>query len=190
MNDQTDLFSAVGAHDPGGKVAIRLATGVAGEAVFGGPNDCYRYRLSRIWAPGRVALVVMMNPSVADPRQDDPTVFKVTKMARRWLDGTIGTLLVGNVFAYRATDQAQLAMVADPVGPDNDRHLMAMARAASLVVFAYGTPKVLRLRTRGPQVARVMVDAGIQPHVLRLGASGPWHPLYLPDATDPVPWLI
>lgn len=98
-----------------------------------------------------------------------------------------GTLLVGNVFAYRATDQAELAKVEDPIGPDNDTHLLAMASEAGLVVFAYGTPKVVRLRQRGPAVARMLLAAGIQPHALRIGAAGdPWHPLFLPDATDPV----
>ncbi len=185
---QPDLFAAVPAHNPNGKVRLRPLADVQCGAVFGRP-DCYRYRLWRSWAAGKTALVVMMNPSTADAHANDPTVFKVVKMARRWLHGAVGTLLVGNVFAYRTTDQATLGAVEDPVGPDNDAHLLDMARSADLVVFAYGKPKIARLRARGPAVARTMIEAGIEPHVLRLSRSGvPWHPLYLPDDIQPVRW--
>jgi hypothetical protein len=43
-------------------------------------------------------------------------------------------------FAYRATDKKHLRLVADPIGPDNDKHLVAMANASEIVVFAYGQP--------------------------------------------------
>lgn len=84
-----------------------------------------------------------MNPSTADPMVDDPTVAKCGRFARRW---GYGGLLVGDTFAYRATDQARLAEIEDPVGPDNDNHLLTMAAEASLVVFAYGKPKHRTLR--------------------------------------------
>lgn len=165
-----------------------LAGDIISDATFGGPSDCYRYRLTRRWAAGSSVLIVMMNPSVADMRADDPTVGKVTRMARRWQGGRFGCLMVGNVFAYRATDQARLAEVEDPIGPDNDWHLVDMAAGADLVVFAYGLPKIAALRARGPAVARFLAEAGIMPHVLRMGRGAPWHPLYLPDATEPMAW--
>ena len=131
----------------------------------------------------------MMNPSTAGERTNDPTVAKVTKMAARWRDGAFGAPYVGNVFADRATDQSALGKVTDPIGPENDRYLVAMAAVAKLVVFAYGQPKVARLRSRGPAAARMLLANGAQPHALRVGAAGhPWHPLYLPDDTVPVPW--
>lgn len=182
-----DLFPSPRVHDPGGQSAIKAAAGMDGDALFGGPGDCYRYRLCRRWGDAPSVLFVMMNPSTADARIDDPTIAKITRMVRLW--GGYGSLMVGNVFAYRATDQGRLAEVDDPIGPDNDQHLLAMARDAALVVFAYGTPKVPRLRTRGPAVARMLAGVGIEPHALRIGGSGhPWHPLYLPDATQPQPW--
>jgi hypothetical protein len=130
----------------------------------------------------------MMNPSTANPMFDDPTIAKVTRMARRWHSGSFGRLLIGNVFAYRATNQAELDRVADPVGPQNDEYLMAMARMADLVVFAYGAPRTKYLQRRGPAVVEMLRSAGIKPHVLRMGALAPWHPLYLPDSTEPQPW--
>lgn len=183
-----DLFPAPVTHDPGGRSVIKTATDIDGGAVFGGPADCYRYRLWRRWGQGPSVLFVMMNPSTADARIDDSTIAKITRMVRLW--GGYGSLMVGNVFAYRATDQGRLAQVTDPIGPDNDQHLLAMARDAALVVFGYGTPKVPRLRTRGPAVARMLAGSGIESHALRIAGSGhPWHPLFLPDATKPQPWV-
>ena len=102
----------------------------------------------------------MMNPSTADLEVDDPTVAKCGRLARRW--GYAG-LMVGNTFAYRATVQSRLAEVPDPIGPDNDRHLLEMAREAAMTVFAYGTPKHPSLRSRGPEVVRMIRAIGASP---------------------------
>lgn len=184
-----DLFSSAQMHDPGGKVRHFIAAGMDATAVFGGPLDCYRYRLTRTWRTNRPGvLIVMMNPSVADIHVNDPTVAKVTRMAQRWHNGAYGTLMVGNCFAYRSTDQNELGVCQDPIGPDNDRHLRDMACAASLIIMAYGTPKIGRLRARGPDVIAMLREARCTLHVLRHGANAPWHPLYLPDDTEPVLW--
>lgn len=178
------------AHDPGGKVRLVLPEGTIGSAIFGGARHEYRYQLARTWNPALpAAMFVMMNPSTADPLADDPSVAKCGRYARAW---GFGTLLVGNTFAYRATDKKRLLEVADPVGPENDKHLIAMAKRASLVVFAYGQPGHFSLSSRGLDVARLLVRrARIAPHVLRLAKDGtPWHPLYLRESLQPTPWEI
>ncbi len=173
-------------HDPGGKVRLVVASGVDSSAVFGGPGDCYRYRLVRTWEPGPLVMFLMMNPSTANIAVDDPTVAKCQRLARRW---GYGGLLVGNVFAYRATDQGELARVADPVGTLNGHHLAAMARQAALIVCAFGTPKVTALLPHGPAAAIRLHQAGHPLHVLRLSKAGrPVHPLYLPETLTPTPW--
>ena len=181
-----DLFPATG-HDPGGRRLLRLPPGTASSAVFGGPRDCYRYQLLRRWGPGPAVLFVMMNPSTAGTAFDDPSVAKCGRFARAW---GCDALFVGNAFAYRATDQRRLAEVADPVGPENDHHLIGMAASARLVVVAYGTPQLPQLRARGPAVARLLAGVGIALHVLRLSPKGgiPMHPLYLPETLTPQPW--
>ena len=175
-------------HDPGGKVRIPLPDHYAATAVFGGPNNCYRYRLSRWWgSPDDGAVMfLLMNPSTAEERVDDPTVAKCRRYAMQW--GYAG-LLVGNVFAFRATDQRRLASIVDPIGPDNAEHLLDMAREARLIVCAYGTPSHRALRHAGITTARMLDGHGYRLHVLRLTGMGvPVHPLYLPGDITPQPW--
>ncbi len=173
-------------HDPGGKVRQKLASDVVTTALFGGSANEFRYRLSRRWGPGAPVLFIMMNPSTADLEVDDPTVAKCGRLARRW---GYGCLTVGNTFAYRATAQSRLAEVPDPIGPENDRHLLDMAREAAITVFAYGTPKHKMLRSRGPDVARMIRATGIEPRVLKLSKDGiPYHPLYLSEGLLPFVW--
>ena len=54
--------------------------------------------------------------------------------------GGYGGIYVGNTFALRVTKQKHLIGISDPVGPDNDDHLIDMARQAAIVIFAYGIP--------------------------------------------------
>jgi hypothetical protein len=130
----------------------------------------------------------MMNPSTADLAVDDPTVAKCQRFAVDW---SYGGVYIGNTFAYRTTNQRQLIEAEDPVGPDNDQHLIAMAKAAALVVFAYGVPHKM-LRSRGLDVARLLMNkAGAKPHALRFTKAGtPCHPLYLPGTLTPVVWNL
>jgi hypothetical protein len=174
-------------HDPGGKTLMPLPFWVKGGAVFGGPNHEYRYELIRVWGEMLpVVLFVMMNPSTGLDTADDPTVYRCRCYAEDW---GFGTLLVGNTFAYRATNQKALLSVADPIGPQNDRHLAAMAEIASLIVFAYGQPHK-SLRARGLAVARRLSRNGKRPvHVLELSQDGtPKHPLYLKGSLKPQLW--
>lgn len=174
-------------HDVGGKVSLLVPLSIRSKAVFGGSNDEYRYTLEREWdASLPVIMFLMMNPSTADPTVDDPTVAKCRRYAKKW---GYGTMLVGNTFAYRATDQKRLLEVADPVGPENDSHLQIMAARSSMIVFAYGKPH-RSLQYRGPAVARMLSQEGTRPlHILKLCNDGtPSHPLYLRGDLMPSPW--
>ena len=174
------------AHDPGGKTMIALPPGVRGDWVIS-PCKRYRYELIRVWNESLpILLMIGMNPSTADPNFDDPTINKGRRYAISW---GFGTMLMGNVFAYRATDQKRLLEVSDPIGPDNDKHLLAMTDRAELILFAYGSPDK-SLLYRGPQVARMLAQRHAHKlHVLELSKYGvPKHPLYLKSFLKPIPW--
>jgi hypothetical protein len=131
----------------------------------------------------------MMNPSTADPSSDDRTIAKCCRFAKAW---GYGGIVVANTFAYRCTDQKRLTEIADPIGPDNDKHIIEMAKKAAIVVFAYGKPGRKSLRSRGPALAKLLIEkAHVKPHILRLGKDGtPCHPLYLPETLKPVVWKL
>ena len=147
----------------------------------------YRYRLTRRWAStGRPCAFIGANPSTADATTDDATVRKMSALAQRW---GCASLHVVNVAAYRATDPRVLNTVADPVGPDNDAHLLTTVRdvhaQAGPVVAAWGTVAPQRAAARA---TRLLTQAGIPLVALRITQDGhPGHPLYVPMTTTPSP---
>ncbi len=183
MNSDGKL-AAMTHHDPGGKVRLKLASDVVSRAVFGGERHEYRYVLHRVWDAGKpTVLFVLMNPSTADTEVDDPTIAKCQRYARTW---GYGAMFIGNTFAYRVTDQKQLLQIADPVGPENDRHILEMAALADLIVLAYGKPHT-KLRERGAAVQAMLRNQDHTLHAFKLCLDGtPSHPLYLPGDLQPV----
>lgn len=145
-------------------------------------SDCgtYRYVLTREWDAGRPAVAVcMLNPSTADATADDPTIRRCVGFARGW---GYGRLVVVNLFALRATDPAALRLAADPVGPDNDGHLVEQC-SGRVVVCAWGATAGKwpspRIRERPAVVRRLLAGADLR-HLGLTGGGHPKHPLYLP----------
>lgn len=162
-------------------------------AVFS-PCGRYRYRLERdlgALAGRGVCAFLMLNPSTADAELDDPTIRRCKSFAAAT---GAARLFVGNLFAWRATDPADLSPMrgcAYPTGPDNDRHLAEIAASADVVIAAWGAAgKVYKLAQARAAVVRRIVEAAGKPlHVLRLTKNGqPEHPLYLPADLRPVLW--
>ncbi len=160
------------------------ADGIRSRALYS-PCMNYRYRLERHRRGGRGTLLyIMLNPSTATEAGDDPTVARCARRAERL---GFGGFVVCNIFAWRETAPARLKRVADPVGPMNDAVLVEAARAADLVLCAWGVHGAHR--GRGPAVARMLREAGIRLHHLGLTRNGhPRHPLYLPYDLPPRPW--
>ena len=154
------------------------------------PCGKYRYRLGRQLSAGPgspVATVIMVNPSTADANKDDATIRKLKVFGERngW-----GRLIVGNLFAYRATDVRELGTVSDPVGPENDEHLQAMIDEADVLIVAWGPvskqPKYQRARWRRLIALtrnRVVYSIG-EP----AKCGHPKHPLMLGYSLPLLPW--
>lgn len=136
----------------------------------------YRYSLTRTWDTDLPTVAfVGLNPSTADARRDDPTVRRCVGFARDW---GYGTLILVNLFAFRATDPSELLDVRDPVGPENDDWLARVAESADKVVAAWGVHGCLR--------GRDQAVLGLLPSVACLGRTReghPRHPLYLARTT-------
>lgn len=150
-------------------------------------SDCenYRYDLTRIWdGSGKTVLFVMLNPSTATEVQNDPTVERCERRARAL---GYGGFRVCNIFAYRATDPRVMRAQPDPVGPENDRVILAAANWADAIVCAWGTHGEFLMR--GEKVEALLRN---QPKTLtHLGlskAGHPKHPLYIAYSKLPEQW--
>lgn len=144
----------------------------------------FRYRLWRTWAADAPLLAcILLNPSTADARRDDPTVRRCQAIARRH---GYGGITVVNLFAYRARDPNALLAARDPVGPRNDEHLYDVISTARHVLLAWGNRGVFNHRDR--QVQAMLNDAHEAFCLGRTRLGQPRHPLYLPVATRFIEW--
>ena len=150
------------------------------------PCERYRYCLGRHWNKSAPAcLFIMLNPSTADHIIDDRTIVKCKTYAAKW---GYGSLLVGNLFALRSTDPKALRQAVsageDPVGPENNGHIVALLAQASLVVCAWGVNGTLLERDQ--EVVEMLQGRG---QALTLTKDGhPNHQLYLRSDLKPVPF--
>lgn len=116
------------------------------------PCGTWRYRLERRvdMFGGPTLAFFGINPSTADAELDDATV-------RKWRGFTTragaSAFIVGNVFAFRATEVKELATSADPIGPDNAHHLAAIMADADVLVPCWGD------RAKVPAALRHHIDA-------------------------------
>ena len=101
------------------------------------PCRQYRYCLWREWGMMNpsYAVFVGLNPSTADEIEDDPTIRRCVNYAKRW---GFGALCMVNLFAYRATEPAEMKSHTSPVGTDNDLWLLEAAKGAGVVVAGWG----------------------------------------------------
>lgn len=161
---------------------------MTGSAIIS-PCGGYRYRLERHALSGAGAIAwLMVNPSTADGEADDATIRKVIGFSER---AGAGWLIVGNKFAFRSKDVGDLKGARDPVGPDNDAHLISIMRDAAQVVAAWGPLAKLppTLRRRWYKVARIADEIGRPLLCLGVAKDGhPRHPLMVPYSQALVPW--
>lgn len=150
-------------------------------------SDCgrYRYRLDRSLGMlgGPVYAFFGVNPSTADAEIDDATVRKWTGFVTRWGGSRF---IVGNVFAYRATDVRELARVDDPIGRENNDYLQQIVGESDILVPCWGNvtkvPRDLRLHFRW--LLRALNESGKTVQCFGLSKGGdPLHPLMLGYAT-------
>src|SRR5262245_34301763 len=104
------------------------------------PCGTWRYELRRIWNPPLPPmLVVMLNPSTADGKHDDPTIRTIWKRAAH---SGHGELIVGNLGAGRSYNPHVWKRMPDPIGPLNNEVLEALLREAreryATVVVGWG----------------------------------------------------
>ena len=159
------------------------------EAMFGSAtysdDGVFRYELRRWWDASRPRLlVVMLNPSTATETHNDPTIRRCLSYAG---DAGFGSLAVGNLYAYRATDPHDVetaGWTGNNVGTENDDRLRALAEEADLVWVAWGAHEIAA--HRAPWVRRLL---GSPLYCRGRTASGaPRHPLYVARCVPAERW--
>ena len=136
----------------------------------------YRYLLWRVWDDGLpVLLVIMLNPSTADHSSNDRTI--ETLLTRARMTGH-GSILVLNLFAWRATEPAEMKKAEDPVGQHNDAAIAAALEAGECTLLcAWGTHGTHMGRSE--DVLCRIAQQGKNPMTLKISKDGqPEHPLY------------
>ena len=91
-----------------------------------------------------------------------------------------------NLFAFRATDPRDLKRATDPIGADNDEHLLAEVRNVDRVIACWGGHGRFLGRDR-----QVWDSLGVSFECLLRNRTGaPHHPLYLQSTIRPKPFSL
>ena len=155
---------------------------MSSSAIFS-PCRTYRYRLDRSW-PGlfdvkQTACWICLNGSTAAEDENDPSLVRMMGFAQGW--GYSGIIVV-NAFGFAATDPKKLRTAKDPVGPENDEHILqAIAESARLIVGWGAELDAFPARNRAliTMLYRTEIE---QKGIYCLGTTRdyqPRHPLYL-----------
>jgi hypothetical protein len=179
-----------------------------GSAMFGG-DGTLRWEIRRWWVeiPRRWVAWLMLNPSKAGAKQNDPTAQRVTHFSRLWgFDGWIGV----NLYPFISSTQPEMWRWADweNNGPDwwardmlghNLGVLDEIGRQASLRMVAFGAEPIKRDEVWLEECLEQFdqpssVGAGEALHCLGVTQAGqPLHPMArgkwrVPDGQRPVLW--
>lgn len=144
------------------------------EGLFS-PCGLYRYRLERDLASWK-------------DHKNDATIRKVMGFTER--AGGDRSIVV-NEFAFIATDVNQLKTAADPIGPDNDKHIEQAFRDADFHIVAWGPVAKLppKLRSRFIRIIRIAEKVGCKLHCLGVANDGhPRHPLMVGYTQPFIEW--
>ncbi|WP_036483598.1 DUF1643 domain-containing protein [Myxosarcina sp. GI1] len=141
----------------------------------------YRYVLWREWnSNSKTVSFIMLNPSRADEKVNDPTITRCINFAKSW---DYGKLEVVNLFAYRTSQPSQLKQTAAPIGKDNDKYILETVSRSDKVVLAWGNHGIWQR-----QDLYVLNLLKNYTHLYCLGITKqncPRHPLYLHRTTMP-----
>jgi hypothetical protein len=121
----------------------------------------------------------MLNPSKADAMVDDPTIRRCVGFGNHF---GYRTLLVVNLFGFRATEPLDLLSAAYPVGSENAVHLRRALDEGAHIICAWGTQTNPKLRKLMNQQVRALAVLARGKPLWCLGTtknSSPRHPLYV-----------
>lgn len=154
---------------------------ISSSAVFS-PCGNFRYQLRRDWNDGQNIAWLMLNPSIANANENDPTLKRVLDFSRRW---GYGSLVVVNLAAHISSNPKRLKFATDPIGPLTDYWVKKSIDGARELLCAWGSSSNLGtdlLRWRPHQLLTRIREWEPQLSFSCLGVNqdgSPKHPLYI-----------
>ena len=131
-----------------------------------------RYSLKREWDKSKnKILYIMLNPSLADDKNDDPTIRRLISFTKKY---NYGGFLVGNIFTTIAPNPKEIDK-SKGISVKNFEKLLKLINKVDQIVYAWGD------NIEEPQLLKELV---LNPKCFGKNLNGsPKHPLYLPSET-------
>ena len=131
-----------------------------------------RYSLKREWDKSKnKILYIMLNPSLADDKNDDPTIRRLINFTKKF---NYGGFLVGNIFTTITPNPKELDK-SKGMSDKNFEELIKLINKVDQIVYAWGSS------IEEPQLLKKLV---LSPKCFGKNFNGtPKHPLYLPSQT-------
>ena len=135
---------------------------------------CYtkknRYFLKREWDRSKgLLLYIMLNPSVADDTNDDPTIKRLINFSKKF---NYGGFLVGNIYSTISPNPKEVDK-SDEISDKNLVELLKLINQVEEIVYAWGN------NACEPEFLKDLVS---NPKCFGKNLNGsPKHPLYLPS---------
>ena len=128
-----------------------------------------RYSLKREWDNSKnKILYIMLNPSLADDKNDDPTIRRLINFTKKF---NSGGFLVGNIFTTITPNPKELDK-SKGMSDKNFEELIKLINKVDQIVYAWGSS------IEEPQLLKKLV---LSPKCFGKNVNGtPKHPLYLP----------
>lgn len=128
-----------------------------------------RYYLKREWDNSKgLLLYLMLNPSIADEKKDDPTIRRLISFTKKF---NYGGFLVGNIFTEITPNPKEIDRSKE-ISDKNFKELFKLINKVDQIIYAWGNT------VEEPQLLKELV---LNPKCFGKNLNGtPKHPLYLP----------
>lgn len=137
-----------------------------------------RYRLWRIWDANQpLLLYILLNPSIGDATQEDPTLRRLRYFTEKF---NYGGFYVGNLYPHITAKPKELYALKQLYDTHNEKHLKELVGLCDKVVYGWGQ------KEQEPPFLQALVS---KPYCFGYNQNRtPKHPLYLAHHTTLVPY--
>jgi len=149
------------------------------QAIFS-KDKAYRYLLERELDGKKHICFIMLNPSIANEKIDDPTIRRVIDFGIKF---NAKKIWIVNLFAFVTSDPSYLLNTNDPIGKNNDKYIEKYSRLADIIILGWGNKG--KFLGRDKEVLKKLKKFKHKVFALKILKNGsPSHPLYLKKTSE------